>query len=45
LSWSIFGVDTAVMLTISVEPGRWARGHRFELLLLVLTCPLWPVLF
>jgi hypothetical protein len=44
-SWLIFGLDTAVMVRVSVDPWRWARGHRFELVLLVLTCPLWPVLF
>jgi hypothetical protein len=44
-AWLVFATDASVMLTVSPEPGRWARGHVFELVLLVVTCPLWPVLF
>jgi hypothetical protein len=44
VTWLIFVVDAAVMLTISPQPAKWARGHAFELVLLVLTFPLWPLL-
>jgi hypothetical protein len=44
LSWLVFGVDAAVMLSISPDRVRWARGHVFDLGLLVLTFPLWPLL-
>jgi hypothetical protein len=44
-AWLVFATDASVMLSVSPEPGRWARGHAFELVLLVLTCPLWPVFF
>jgi len=44
LAWMVFVADAAVMLTVSPEPYRWARGHAFELVLLPLTCPLWPIL-
>lgn len=43
-SWAVFVLDAAVMLTVSPEPRRWARGHWFELMVLVLTFPLWPVI-
>ncbi len=44
-TWLVFVADAVVMLSVATEPGRWARGHAFELVLLVVTCPLWPVLF
>jgi hypothetical protein len=44
LSWLVFALDAIVMLSVSPSPARWARGHGLELTLLVLTCPLWPVL-
>ncbi len=43
-AWLGFAVDASVMLSVSPHPRRWARGHVFELLLVVLTCPLWPIL-
>jgi hypothetical protein len=45
VGWLIFGVDAAIMLAVSPEPRRWARRHALELVLLVVTCPLWPWLF
>jgi hypothetical protein len=44
LAWFGFAVDATVMLSLSPQPGRWARGHIFELVLVVLTCPVWPIL-
>ena len=44
-SWSAFAVDAAVMLAVSPRPGAWARSHAFELVVLVVACPLWPALF
>lgn len=44
LAWFGFAADATVMLSVSPQPGRWARGHIFELVLVGLTCPLWPVL-
>ena len=44
LAWLGFAIDATVMLSVSPQPGRWARGHAFELALVVLTCPLWPIL-
>jgi hypothetical protein len=43
LAWLGFAADAAVMLSVSPQPGRWARGHLFELVLVVLTCPIWPI--
>lgn len=44
LAWLVFVLDAAVMLTVSPQPGRWARGHAFELAVLGATFPLWPLL-
>jgi voltage-gated potassium channel len=44
LAWLGFAIDAGVMLSVSPQPGRWARGHAFELALVVLTCPVWPIL-
>ena len=43
-SWLAFIVDVVVMLTVSPQPARWARGHALELVLVVTTFPLWPLL-
>lgn len=43
-SWLAFLVDVMVMLAVSPQPARWARGHAFELVLVVTTFPLWPLL-
>lgn len=44
LAWFAFAADAVVMLSVSPDPRRWARGHAFDLALMVLTCPLWPIL-
>jgi hypothetical protein len=44
LSWLVFAADAVVMLTVSPDPVQWIRGHTFDLLLLLLTFPLWPLL-
>jgi hypothetical protein len=44
ISWLVFTADAAVMVWISPHPARWAREHRFDLLLLFATFPLWPFL-
>ena len=44
LSWAIFAADATVMISISPAPLDWARGHRLELVLLVVTFPAWPLL-
>lgn len=44
VSWLVFLLDAGVMLTLSPSPARWARGHAFELVVLVATFPLWPLL-
>jgi hypothetical protein len=44
LSWLAFALDVGVMISLSPRPGQWLRSHRLELVLLVLTCPLWAVL-
>jgi voltage-gated potassium channel len=44
VAWLGFALDATVMLSVSPQPGRWARGHAFELALVVLTCPVWPLL-
>jgi hypothetical protein len=44
LAWLGFTADAAVMLSVSPQPGQWARGHAFDLALVVLTCPIWPIL-
>lgn len=40
--WAVFLVDAAVLLAVHPEPGRWARGHWFEIVVLVVAFPLWP---
>jgi voltage-gated potassium channel len=44
LAWLGFAIDAVVMLSVSPRPALWARGHAFDLALVVLTCPLWPIL-
>ena len=44
VSWLAFLVDVLVMLAVSPQPARWARGHALELVLVVTTFPLWPLL-
>ncbi len=39
--WAVFALDAAVLLAVHPAPGRWARGHWFELLVLVVAFPLW----
>ncbi len=40
--WAVFLLDAAVLLAVHPRPGRWARGHWFELVVLVVAFPLWP---
>ena len=40
--WVVFLLDAAVLLAVHPRPGRWARGHWFELVVLVVAFPLWP---
>ena len=42
-SWLAFLVDVVVMLAVSPQPARWARGHAFELVVVFTTFPLWPL--
>lgn len=44
LAWLGFTADATVMLSVSPRPGQWARGHLFDLALVILTCPIWPIL-
>ena len=47
LSWAVWVVllaDAVVMATVHPAPLRWARGHWFELAVLVVAFPLWPLL-
>jgi len=43
--WAVFLVDAAVLLAVHPFPARWARSHWFELAVLVVAFPLWPVVF
>jgi hypothetical protein len=43
--WAVFLVDAAVLLSVHPFPGRWARSHWFELAVLLVAFPLWPVVF
>lgn len=43
-SWLAFLIDVLVMLAVSPQPARWARGHALELVLVVTTFLLWPLL-
>ena len=42
-SWLAFLVDVVVMLAVSPQPARWARGHALELVVVFATFPLWPL--
>ena len=41
--WSTFLVEVAIMLRVVDDRLAWARGHRFELLVVVLSSPLVPL--
>ncbi len=41
--WLVFALQAAVMLSVSPIPAAWARGHAFDLAVLVLTWPLWAL--
>jgi hypothetical protein len=41
--WLVFALQAAVMLTVSPSPGAWARGHAFDLVVLLLTWPVWTL--
>jgi hypothetical protein len=41
--WAVFALQAAVMLSISPSPASWARGHAFDLAVLVLTWPVWAL--
>lgn len=43
--WAVFLADAVVLLAVHPEPGRWARGHWFEITVLVVAFPLWPQAF
>jgi hypothetical protein len=43
--WAVFLVDAAVLLSVHPFPGRFARSHWFELAVLLVAFPLWPVVF
>lgn len=45
VSWLVFAADAVVMLAVTPQPAQWAWSHGFELIVLVVACPLWPVLF
>ena len=41
--WMTFVVEVAIMLRVVDDRPAWARGHRFELLVVVLSSPLVPL--
>ncbi len=41
--WIVFTVEVAVMLTVVRDRRAWVDGHRFELLVVVLSSPLVPL--
>lgn len=41
--WAVFALDAAVLLSVHPFPGRWARSHWFELAVLLVAFPLWPL--
>jgi hypothetical protein len=41
--WLVFGVQAVVMLRVSPDPRAWARGHAFDLIVLVVTWPVWAL--
>ena len=42
-AWSAFLAEVVVMPALSPAPGRWVRGHWFELVITVIACPAWPL--
>jgi hypothetical protein len=40
--WALFAVEAAVMLAFSPDRRGWARGHKLELAVVVLTPPVLP---
>jgi voltage-gated potassium channel len=40
--WLLFAAEAAVMLALSPARGRWARGHKLELAVVILTPPVLP---
>jgi hypothetical protein len=41
--WLLFVAEAAIMLTVSRDKLGWASGHRFELLVVVVSSPLLPL--
>jgi len=41
--WTVFCAETVIMLSITRDRGAWARKHRFELLVVVVSSPLVPL--
>jgi hypothetical protein len=44
-AWSVFAAEAVVMPVLSAAPARWVRGHWLDLLIMVVACPAWPLLF
>jgi len=42
--WLIFALDVAVMLRIHPSPRAWARSHWFEITVVVVSFPVWPII-
>jgi voltage-gated potassium channel len=40
--WLVFAAEAAVMLALSPTRGRWAREHKLELAVVILTPPILP---
>lgn len=41
--WTVFLLDAAVLLSVHPSPRSWARSHLFELAVLLVAFPLWPL--
>jgi hypothetical protein len=41
--WFVFLADAAIMLTVHPRPAAWARSHAFELVVVLVAFPLWPL--
>ena len=44
-SWVIFAAVTVRTLRVVPDRAAWARSHAFELVVLIVAFPLWPLLF
>ncbi|HVX47374.1 MAG TPA: hypothetical protein VHC49_26010 [Mycobacteriales bacterium] len=45
VAWSVFVAEAVVMPVLSPAPARWLRGHWLDLLIMLVACPAWPLLF